>query len=204
MTQIAIMAASQARRAWLESTVGQDATIHVAGTAPTFPFLRSLLNEIEADVALIEPGAMMPSEQAEEWLRELLELVPVVFFASESDSTTFSQLVRAQRGAMLRPDASADQIVHAVKAAATGLLTFDPALIPHPDSPSEIAETLTPREHDVLSLLAEGLPNRQIASRLNISEHTIKFHIRSILGKLGASSRTEAVSVGLRSGLIEL
>jgi len=66
MTEIAIMAASHARRAWLESAVGHDAKIHVAGTAPTFPFLRSLLNEIEADVALIEPGPMMPPEQAEE------------------------------------------------------------------------------------------------------------------------------------------
>jgi DNA-binding NarL/FixJ family response regulator len=198
------MASSQARRAWLESAVRQDATIRVIGTAPTFPFLRSLLNEIEADVALIEPGAMMPSEQAEEWLQELPELVPVVLFVPESDSTMFSHLVRTQRGGMLRSDAPADQIVQTVKAVATGLLTFDPALIPHPDTPSEIAETLTPREHDVLALLAEGLPNRQIASRLNISEHTIKFHIRSILGKLGASSRTEAVTVGLRSGIIEL
>jgi DNA-binding NarL/FixJ family response regulator len=162
------------------------------------------LNEIEADVALIEPGVMMPSEQAEEWLQELLELVAVVLVVPESDSTMFSHLVRAQRGAMLRSDASPDQIVQTIKAVATGLLTFDPALVPHPDLPSEIAETLTPREHDVLTLLAEGLPNRQIAFRLNISEHTIKFHIRSILGKLGASSRTEAVSVGLRSGLIEL
>jgi DNA-binding NarL/FixJ family response regulator len=53
-------------------------------------------------------------------------------------------------------------------------------------------------------LLADGLGNKEIAARLGISEHTIKFHIRSILGKLGASSRTEAVSRGLRSGLIEL
>jgi two-component system, NarL family, response regulator YdfI len=65
-------------------------------------------------------------------------------------------------------------------------------------------EELTPRETEVLRLLADGLPNREIAERLHISEHTIKFHIRSILGKLGASSRTEAVTLGFRSGLIEL
>jgi DNA-binding NarL/FixJ family response regulator len=69
---------------------------------------------------------------------------------------------------------------------------------------TELAEPLTPREREVLGLLGDGLGNREIAARLNISEHTIKFHIRSILGKLGASSRTEAVSRGLRSGLIEL
>jgi len=63
---------------------------------------------------------------------------------------------------------------------------------------------LTGRESAALQLLAEGLVNRDIADRLNISEHTIKFHIGSILGKLQASSRTEAVTRGLRSGLIEL
>jgi DNA-binding NarL/FixJ family response regulator len=66
------------------------------------------------------------------------------------------------------------------------------------------AEQLTAREAEVLRLLAEGLGNKDIAEKLGISEHTIKFHIRSILGKLGAASRTEAVTRGLRSGLIEL
>jgi DNA-binding NarL/FixJ family response regulator len=63
---------------------------------------------------------------------------------------------------------------------------------------------VTSRENDVLRLLAEGIGNKEIAAQLRISEHTIKFHIRSILNKLGASSRTEAVSGGLRAELIEL
>ena len=65
-------------------------------------------------------------------------------------------------------------------------------------------EQLTPREGEVLRLLADGLGNKDIAVKLGISEHTIKFHIHSLLGKLGAASRTEAVTRGLRSGLIEL
>jgi DNA-binding NarL/FixJ family response regulator len=67
-----------------------------------------------------------------------------------------------------------------------------------------VMDPLTPREAEVLQSLADGLGNKEIAAKLNISEHTIKFHIRSILGKLGAASRTEAVTRGLRSGLIEL
>ena len=65
-------------------------------------------------------------------------------------------------------------------------------------------EELTAREHDVLALLADGLSNRDIASRLDISEHTVKFHLASIFGKLGASTRTEAVQRGLRLGVIDI
>jgi ATP/maltotriose-dependent transcriptional regulator MalT len=65
-------------------------------------------------------------------------------------------------------------------------------------------ETLTAREHDVLALLADGLSNRDIAGHLSISEHTVKFHLASIFGKLGASTRTEAVQRGVRLGVIEI
>jgi len=67
-----------------------------------------------------------------------------------------------------------------------------------------LLETLTAREQDVLALLADGLSNRDIAARLAISEHTVKFHLASIFGKLGASTRTEAVQRGLRLGVIEI
>jgi DNA-binding NarL/FixJ family response regulator len=82
-------------------------------------------------------------------------------------------------------------------------MVFDKALVP--GRPVEdTAESLTARELDVLRLLAEGSGNKEIALHLKISEHTIKFHISSILGKLGVSSRTEAVSRGLRASLIDL
>jgi NarL family two-component system response regulator YdfI len=68
----------------------------------------------------------------------------------------------------------------------------------------ELAEPLTPREREVLHLLASGLGNKEIAAKLKISEHTAKFHVASILGKLGAASRAEAVSIGMRNGLILL
>jgi DNA-binding CsgD family transcriptional regulator len=67
-----------------------------------------------------------------------------------------------------------------------------------------VIEALTPREHDVLALVADGLPNREIARQLGISEHTVKFHLASVFGKLGASSRTEAVQRALRMGLIHI
>ena len=65
-------------------------------------------------------------------------------------------------------------------------------------------EALSAREHDVLALVADGLPNRDIAARLAISDHTVKFHLASIFGKLGVSTRTEAVQRGLRLGIIDI
>ena len=65
-------------------------------------------------------------------------------------------------------------------------------------------ESLTPRESDVLRLVADGLHNREIAVRLGVTEHTVKFHLGAIFGKLGASTRTEAVQKGLRWGVIEI
>ena len=68
----------------------------------------------------------------------------------------------------------------------------------------DLYEALTARERDVLALLADGYRNREIAERLGISEHTVKFHLAAIFGKLGASTRTEAVRKGLKLGLIEI
>ena len=68
----------------------------------------------------------------------------------------------------------------------------------------DVVEHLTTREHDVLALVADGLPNRDIATALAISDHTVKFHLASIFGKLGVSTRTEAVQRGLRLGFIDI
>jgi DNA-binding NarL/FixJ family response regulator len=79
-----------------------------------------------------------------------------------------------------------------------------PASITRRNQPEELREPLTTREREVLRLLAAGLGNKEIAAKLSISEHTAKFHVASILGKLGAASRTEAVALGMRHGLILL
>lgn len=81
------------------------------------------------------------------------------------------------------------------------------ALPPRPGGAPDdgpLIEELTKREHEVLTLVADGLPNREIATALAISEHTVKFHLASIFGKLGVSTRTEAVHKGIRRGVIEI
>jgi two-component system, NarL family, response regulator YdfI len=204
MVDVWIMAPAQPRREWLLRAISEDRTIRVAGVAPTFPFLRSLMSESSADLAVVDVQSPRASASARDWLFELIAVVPVVVLDSDPEEVVFNRILHARTGGMLRADASPDQVIHAIRSVASGLMIFDSALIPRPTEDDTFAESLTPRETEVLRLLADGLGNKEIAAHLNISEHTIKFHIRSILAKLGASSRTEAVSRGLRSGLIEL
>jgi len=198
------MAATRSRRDALVRIIGSAMSIHVAGTAGTFAFLRSLMDEVTADVAVVEIDSTPDSGVAREWITEFLDRLPVVLLAEGRHPDLFNAILRAEGAGLLRSDASADQIGQAIQAVRAGLVTFDSTLVAQNEPASDLDEELTPRETQVLALLSEGLGNREIAARLRISEHTIKFHIRSILGKLGASTRTEAVSRGLRHGLIEL
>ena len=130
--------------------------------------------------------------------------IEIVHEASEADV-----VVGAQR--TISQDVTADQIIAAVHAAAAGLqvmpveegVAFLPRSRVH-EPVEEIVEPLTPREMDVLEMLAEGLSNKMIAHRLSISDHTAKFHVNSILAKLNAGTRTEAVTRGIRLGLIKI
>ena len=115
----------------------------------------------------------------------------------------------------LRRDATPEEIAAALSAVAGGLITLDRRLatlllqpaLPVMSAPEPLTgpeEPLTARELEVLQLLAQGLPNKIIATRLHITEHTAKFHVSSILMKLGAASRTEAVTTAARRGLLML
>ena len=117
--------------------------------------------------------------------------------------------------AYLRKEADGAEIVGAVCAVAAGLVVLDRLLAPafcpplpftetHAEESLLPDETLTPREREVIQLMAQGLPNKNIAARLAISLHTVKFHVASILAKLNANSRTEAVTQGARRGLVTL
>jgi DNA-binding NarL/FixJ family response regulator len=118
-----------------------------------------------------------------------------------------ADLFRLGVRAMLPPDASAPEIVAAVEAAAAGLAAIDPAeleaLLGEPlVQPASDPGPLTAREIEVLRMLADGAANKTIAWQLKISEHTVKFHVAQILAKLNAGTRTEAVTIGIRKGLI--
>jgi len=124
-----------------------------------------------------------------------------------SDEIAARDALRAGARAALPSAATREQIVGAIFAAAAGLAVIpaeELTLLLPPAQPVEPHEPLTPREMDVLEMLAEGLSNKLIAHRLNISTHTAKFHVNAILAKLGAGTRTEAVMRGIRLGLIQV
>jgi DNA-binding NarL/FixJ family response regulator len=134
-------------------------------------------------------------------LPPVVALLPVPDHAGEALS--------AGARAVMPRDTDAPRLAQALRAAAAGLFVlhedFAPLLIPlRPIREEAAPESFTPRELEVLQLLAAGLSNRDIAARLAISEHTAKFHVNSILSKLGAHGRTEAVVRAARLGLIAI
>lgn len=171
--------------------------------------------EIEAarpDVVVWDPG-WMPAGPLDRLADQRASLPPVLILLPEHDSDTASAAQAWQAGArgLLPRNANPAAIAAAAHSLAQGLVTLDQdvatellAAVPLDHAADKLVEPLTPREHEVLQLLAEGLTNRAIAQRLDISEHTVKFHVNAILGKLAAQSRTDAVMRATRRGLILL
>jgi two-component system, NarL family, response regulator YdfI len=187
--------------------------VEVAGTFSSLEELSEQRVEETADVVLVDATG----EQFETILEsighfELTSEFEVILLADRPMPASVAAAIRAGIGAILPTNASPEQLVAALQGAVAGLVvlargdivsTF-PAADPASRPLAELAEPLTRREREVLQMLASGLGNKEIATRLAISEHTVKFHVASILGKLGAASRTEAVTLGIRHGLVLL
>lgn len=185
----------------LESSIRSIASFEFAGAVDPhhFPI------ELSGDVLLIQ----VTYTDDYDW-RALGDLsIPVLLLLDSSDSALIGSALRAGIRGAISWDATPQEIESAVQAVNEGLVVTTPAAIAgfFPDAPAfaeELAEPLSARELEVLELLAEGLSNKLIAHSLNISEHTVKTHVASIFAKLGASSRTEAVSQAIRRGLVML
>lgn len=203
MTRVLIVAPSAVVRAGLESLLAGVPGVEIAGSLADIGGAEAL----RPDVIL----AAIPADQLN-GATEPGGPAIVLLTDSQHPVWTADALRQGVRGALPR-DASAEAIVAAVEAAGSGMAVVDPveleALLGAQEAVNPVAApaaaatvSLTHRETQVLSLMAEGVANKEIAWRLGISEHTVKFHVASILGKLNASTRTEAVTRGLRQGLI--
>ena len=158
------------------------------------------------DVAVWDLGLEFRSGLEE--LRGLDPTGPPVVAIVADDADAREALTAGARGALSR-NADGDRLAAALRAVVLGLIVLDEAfaadaLREAPTAALELAEPLTPRELEVLQLLAQGLPNKVIAQRLGISDHTAKFHVNAILGKLGVQSRSEAIVQAVRLGLVVL
>lgn len=204
MTQLRVLVVSLDRlsRAGLAAELDQQSGLRVVGQIPGDEYSSFPLEIYEPDVIVWDVS--WEAENAMDKLGLLPEDSPPVL-ALVASSNQASQARAADARGILGRDSSPESFAAAISALSHGLEVTDPAFSggSAPAAPSS-GSLLTPREQDVLRLLAEGLPNKGVASRLEVSEHTVKFHVNSIMGKLNAQSRTEAVILATRLGLLPL
>jgi DNA-binding NarL/FixJ family response regulator len=204
--RLLIAAPSAIARAGLESLV-RGPEIEVAGAA-TLAGLALAADRHQPDVVLAAVEG-----HYDEAPEELMALAgreggpAIVVLAPDLQPPWTGEALRAGIRAVLPGDLGAREILAAIEAAAAGLVVLHPQDLPALGAERTLpaassTQTLSPREIQVLGMLAEGLGNKTIAWKLGISEHTAKFHVASILTKLNAGTRTEAVTLGIRRGLI--
>jgi DNA-binding NarL/FixJ family response regulator len=210
--RVFLIATSPLARAALQNRLNAQ-SVKIIGTASTIDALGSELTDAQADVLLVDASGEPPEAVIESLVdSDLAAEIPIVVLAEPSSPAAAMQALHAGIRALLPNEIPADQLLAALQAAAAGLVVLHPAEVPAafpaiaPASQplAELAEPLTRREREVLQMLAAGLANKEIATRLKISDHTAKFHVAAILGKLGAATRTEAVALGIRRGLVLL
>lgn len=198
-------------REGLRWMLGADAAIQVVGEAETAIEAMRAIARSPPDVVLLD--IHLPDRSGLEVLRDMQERfpdLPVVILSMFDDPEYVEEAVRAGAAGYLVKNASRDEMVRAVRAAYTGggyiqaevtrplLAKFAREVRADGEPPH-----LSPRELEAVSLVAEGLPNKQIATRLGISEPTVKGYLRQVYERLGAADRAQAVAIALRNRLID-
>ena len=204
--RVFIIADDSLARAGLAALLAGQPGYTVAGQAAGRSDLLADLEVYRPNVVLWDLG--WDPQASVERLADLREEGLPVLALVRDNAHAAEAWVSGAQGLLLR-DVDAAILLTALRAVSQGLVVLASELaaaVPpaRARGAMPLAEELTPRELEVLQLLAEGLPNKSIAQRLGISEHTVKFHVNAILGKLGAQSRTEAVILATRLGLVLL
>lgn len=197
MTRVFVLADSKSNALDLATLLAEDDRLELVGASAARDASISALRDPRPDVILAVritasdipdssiPVVMLTGEALHVW--EIHGSVKASLPAHSTPQEIFAALLAAAQGLTILTPAQAEAIVQ---------------MPPSPQAGAPMPESLTPRETQVLRMMAEGLANKEIAGRLGISDHTAKFHVASILSKLQAGSRTEAVTTGIRTGLI--
>ena len=197
--RIAVVAAAPALRAGLSALLAADPGLQPVAL-DDLTLAGDLPDAMVIDYSLGEPDAAPGFTEA-------LPTTPLILIGA--DPVTDGPGLADTPVAYLPTDIEAAPLAAAVRAVVAGLIVLDPVIAgaarAEPDAPASAdSDLLTARELEVLHLVAEGYPNKSIAHELGISEHTAKFHVGSLLGKLGAASRTEAVTIATRRGILHV
>lgn len=201
--------AAAGMRALLAGIADLEVVGQASGAVQTVALARSIRPDVilfDAGAGAQEPAALLAR------LRAAGQETGVVVLGPSTSTAVAGALRSGVRGYLPR-GATPEEMAAGVRAAAEGLVVMHPSLVealterwatPVLEDSGTPDEPLTAREREVLHLLAQGLANKQIAQRLSISEHTVKFHVGEVMAKLGAASRTEAVTRAARRGLLVL
>lgn len=210
--RVLLSAYSASRRAHLEDVITGNRALTLVGSTYSLDALVRPRQQFAPDVVLADMEradsiSLARSRDADDDESPL----PIVALIDDPQDQWIVRALQVAVKAILRRDAPADDIVSAIVSAFSGLTVLEPEIVesllrrvrPFTNRDEHaIAEPLTTREAEVLRMLGEGLSNKTIAARLGISEHTVKFHISALLSKMRAATRTEAVTQGIRNGLI--
>ncbi len=208
--RVFIVADDPLARAGLASLLDDPSAATIVGQGVAGAGLLDALAAADPDVIVWDLGQDPAGAFEHLATMDTLGAPVIALVADEADAA--GAIAAGARGGLPR-DVESGPLLAALQAVAQGMVVVDPALasalLPvagrHRDrASSALAEDLTPRELEVLQLLADGLSNKQMAQRLGVSEHTVKFHVNAILSKMDAHTRTEAVTRAARLGLIIL
>jgi len=211
--RLLVVAESPVVRAGLRALLAAEPGLVVAGAAPT---LEEATSDADVVVWVASPAALAAPAREEDAPDEAAAPQPaLVVLADRVDADLARRALASGARAVLPLDAGEATIIVAVQAAAAGLVTLPGELASAllgpvaveaaaPAAPAIPRVPLTPREREVLALLAQGLANKQIAPRLGITEHTVKAHVAAIYEKVGAGNRAEATVAAARLGLLLL
>ena len=223
MTRVLVLSPIPALRAGLRALLSADPDLEVVAAGASLADLPEELAAGEEGAPSAQRVAIATAGALDEAGYRLLAKHPDLALLLITDEAAEAQelavqIMKGQPWGLLLPEASAEALQAAVHALAEGLVVLSPEALhallltgemagrtaPEGLGDDSAVEHLTAREVEVLRLVAQGLTNKQIGAALGISEHTVKFHVSSIYGKLGASNRSEAVRIGARQGWVPL
>ncbi|MFZ0038325.1 MAG: response regulator transcription factor [Candidatus Acidiferrales bacterium] len=222
MTRVLIAAESSISQRGLEGLIPEDSSIEIVGSVdPASGDIAHEIEDLRPDVIVLERRIFDEDALASMFPAEDASGPRIVLLTDQVTGELARDALRAGVRAILQRDAAAEEILAAIEAAAAGLIALNPETLDAAfavptnglrsaangasGTPSRSPATaLSPRETEILQMIAEGFGNKEIAWRLKISDHTVKYHISSIFTKLDVSSRTEAVTLGVRLGIILL
>ncbi|RCJ18332.1 helix-turn-helix transcriptional regulator [Nostoc sp. ATCC 43529] len=205
MIRVIVVATSPVVRAGLSAVASSNPRLTVVASASDLDVVSKEIEQLQPDVVLLDLG----SNPEIMWSKlQLIQEQQIIAIAEDIDGIDLETAFRLGIQGILSSTSTEAEIIAGVEAVASGLVVLHPdvlELLPMREKVvANPVQTLTHREMEVLGMLGYGLGNKAIAKRLQISEHTVKFHVSSIFQKLGVSSRTEAVTAGVRLGLIML